>query len=229
MEIVLASGNRHKHAEFSDFFASHAEFSAHDIRLICLDDVPDTLRALEETGSTYEENALIKATAWADYTHLPAIADDSGIEVRALGWRPGIHSARAVPGSDADRTNWLLRELQGVSDRKACFVASLVIAPPGMSLAGSAGREYFVATGRCWGTIAHEVRGENGFGYDPVFLPDGYERTFGELPPSVKSKISHRAIAVQGVAQMVPSMLKYLSVRGRNNEVHDVSRGCTGK
>jgi XTP/dITP diphosphohydrolase len=137
VKIVLASGNQHKLAEFQDFFATLDEFASDDLRLLSARDFPDAGRRLadiEENGATYEENALIKARAWADATGLPAIADDSGIEVEALGWRPGIRSARAAEGSDADRVRWMLDRMRGKKnpgERRACFVACVVVAFPG--------------------------------------------------------------------------------------------------
>lgn len=215
MKIVLASGNPHKHTEFSHFFRTLDSLKGTGVELLFADDFKGSLETsgkleklgeIEETGATFEENALIKARAWADFAGMPAIADDSGLEVRALSWVPGIYSARAAAGSDRDRANWLLEKLGDAQDRRACFTASLVIAYPG---GAQDERNYFCAEGRCWGNIAPAYRGENGFGYDPVFIPDGYDRTFGELAPEVKAQISHRAIAMRGMAQMMPAVLKY--------------------
>jgi XTP/dITP diphosphohydrolase len=164
-----------------------------------------------ESGRTYEENALIKARAWVRSAGIPAIADDSGLEVRHLSWAPGVHSARAAEGSDADRIDWLLSGLNGAKDRRACFVACIVIAFP---TADSGGRDYFASEGRCWGSIAHEPSGESGFGYDPVFVPCGCNATFGDLGPDIKSKISHRAAAMAGVVKMMESVLKYHALCG---------------
>ena len=219
MKLLLASGNAHKFREFTVFFQQYQAFTAHGVEFA----VPDAgflahsgiavPADIEETGDTYEKNALIKARVWADASGLPAIADDSGLEVRALSWAPGIRSARAIAGSDRDRADWLLSEMAGTADRRACFVANLVIAFPGTQRALHGGRDYFSVEGRCWGTIAHTCAGDNGFGYDPVFIPDGFNRTFGELPAEDKSRISHRAIAMGGLAQILPSVLKYQTVR----------------
>ncbi|MDR1915689.1 MAG: non-canonical purine NTP pyrophosphatase, RdgB/HAM1 family [Synergistaceae bacterium] len=204
ISMVLASGNSHKYAEFVDFFKS---FSG--IELLYAGNFASSPGEIEESGLTYEANALIKARAWADFAGIPAIADDSGIEVRCLDWRPGVLSARAAPGDDAGRVAWLLDSMSGSSDRRACFAACLVIAAP-LSNA-RLGRDYFSIEARCWGNVAYTPSGVCGFGYDPVFVPDGYDRTFSDLGPGVKSKISHRGIAVQGVAQILPDMLKYFS------------------
>jgi XTP/dITP diphosphohydrolase len=163
---------------------------------------------VEENGSTYEENALLKAKAWADFIGFPALADDSGIEVRCLGWKPGILSARAA-SSDTDRIKRLLGLMSGSSDRRARFVASLAVAFPGESI----GRGYFSSDGVCWGFVVDSPSGTSGFGYDPIFVPDGREETFADLGPDVKSKISHRALAFEGLARMLPSVIQYWSLR----------------
>ena len=174
--------------------------------------------AVEETGSTYEENALIKASEWSRLTGLPAIADDSGLEVRALGWEPGIYSARSAAGGDLERIEWLLGRMDGISDRRACFVACLVIVPfiPEHD-ERSRGRTFFSVEGRCWGSIAYSPSGGSGFGYDPVFVPDGYDLSFAEMGQAKKSQISHRSIAVQGLAKIMPSVIQYLAVYDSQN------------
>lgn len=212
MKIVLASGNRHKYTEFLAFFDRLKKDVCCDFELLYAGDFERHLLSsvdVEETGDTFEENAAIKARAWASATGLPALADDSGIEVRALQGAPGIRSARAAEGSDGDRVVWLLTQLGQSVDRRACFTASLAIALPGFAVNG---RDYFAAEGRCWGNISDAPKGENGFGYDPIFIPDGSAQTFGELTAAEKSKISHRAIAMKGIAQMFPSVVKYSSV-----------------
>ena len=219
MQLLLASANAHKFREFKNFFEKYNAFAGNGVELILPDadflthNNIDAPGEIEETGETYEANALIKAGAWAAISDLPAIADDSGLEVRALSWAPGVRSARAVDGSDEDRVRWLLRELAGVADRRACFVANLVIALPGSGDSLKKGRNYFSVEGRCWGRIADSPSGGNGFGYDPVFIPDGFAQTFGELPPEEKSHISHRAIAMKGIAEILPSVIKYKAVR----------------
>jgi XTP/dITP diphosphohydrolase len=221
-KAVLASGNSNKRAEFADFFKSKA-LEPFNIELVCTGRLAETKGAPpepEETGASYEENAAIKAQAWADFFGIPAIADDSGLEARHLSWRPGIFSARAAPGTDAERTEWLLREMSGASDRRARFVACIVIAFPSSAMLNwrkgkrhVCGRRYFASEGICWGNIAHKPSGTDGFGYDPVFIPDGYENTFSELGKEMKSRISHRAKAMAGVAQIAASVIKYWSVR----------------
>ncbi len=143
----------------------------------------------EETGGSFAENAAIKAAAAAAGAGLPALADDSGLVVAALGGDPGIHSARwAGPGKDfAAAMARVEQALAGTDDRRAYFVCALCLAWPG------AGHEVF--EGRIHGQLVWPPRGTRGFGYDPMFLPEGYEITFGEMEPERKHAISHRAQA----------------------------------
>ena len=146
-----------------------------------------------EDGVTYAENAIAKAQFYAAATGLWALADDSGLEVAALGGAPGVHSARYAGegASDAERRALLLSELAKIDsrDRRARFVAAVAIARPD-------GGVLNVSHGICEGTIISEARGTGGFGYDPLFVPDGYDQTFAELPDHVKNRISHRARAL---------------------------------
>ena len=151
--------------------------------------------AVEETGETYAENALLKARAWAVASGLPSLADDSGLEVKALDWGPGVYSARVVPGPDAARNVWLLDSLEGREDRRARFVAALALAVPG--------RWTLICEGDCPGRIAESLRGAGGFGYDPLFLPDGFDVSFAELPPETKNRISHRASALKSLLKIL--------------------------
>jgi XTP/dITP diphosphohydrolase len=178
------------------------------IELLGAENFPE-IGTIEESGSSYEENAAIKAKAWANFAGMPALADDSGIEVRALDWEPGIFSAMASPGSDSDRVEWLLSRMKNHEDRRARFVACIVIAFPED---GKTEQGYFSSRGICKGRITHTPKGQGGFGYDPVFVPDGYDATFAEMG-DIKSKISHRALAMRGVAYMMPSVIKYHAVQ----------------
>lgn len=149
-------------------------------------DAPD----VEENGATFEANALIKARALRDFTGEWALADDSGLEVDALNGEPGIFSARYAGehGNDAANNQYLLEKLAALdAPRTAHFTCAIALVSPD-------GQEY-VTIGHCPGTILHEGRGSNGFGYDPLFLPNGYEKTFAELSSDVKCNISHRAKA----------------------------------
>jgi len=154
-----------------------------------LQEFPDVGEA-EENFTTFAENAIAKASFYASATELCALADDSGLEVAALGGAPGVFSARyaGANATDADRRSLLLSELTG-DDRRARFVSVVAIASPD-------GEVLAVSEGICDGTITRAPRGTNGFGYDPLFIPDGYSQTFAELPDTIKNLISHRARAL---------------------------------
>jgi XTP/dITP diphosphohydrolase len=153
----------------------------------------DHVGSAEENGVTYAENAIAKARFYAAATGLIALADDSGLEVATLDWAPGVYSARYAGehASDADRRELLLSELSKTSntDRSARFVSAVAIADP-------AGTVLNLAEGICDGTITFTPRGIGGFGYDPLFIPNGHTQTFAELPDSIKNRISHRALAL---------------------------------
>lgn len=146
-----------------------------------------------ETGATYAENAILKARFYALATGMCALADDSGLEVEALSGAPGVYSARyaGANASDADRRALLLSELAKIPDvnRRARFNAVVAISDANGSVLN-------VSEGICEGTIISSPRGDGGFGYDPLFVPDGYNQTFAELPEDIKNRISHRARAL---------------------------------
>jgi XTP/dITP diphosphohydrolase len=150
---------------------------------------------VEENFPSYAGNAMQKAAVWARVMGFPALADDSGLEVRSLDWEPGVRSARVAP-DDAGRVTWLLGRMSGKKDRFARFVAALALVDP------SAG-EWTLAEGICNGEISSEALGTGGFGYDPVFVPAGYSKTIAELGLNVKSGISHRAIAARALSCML--------------------------
>ncbi|WP_240741571.1 RdgB/HAM1 family non-canonical purine NTP pyrophosphatase [Deinococcus sp. KSM4-11] len=142
-----------------------------------------------ETGATYEDNAALKACAAAIATHLPALADDSGLEVAALGGEPGVYSARyGNVGSDLERNVLLLDRLKKKTDRRATFVSVVILAYPDGHLE--------TYRGELHGTLLEGPRGENGFGYDPLFVPDGETRTLAEMTVAEKRAISHRGLAL---------------------------------
>jgi XTP/dITP diphosphohydrolase len=159
---------------------------------------------VDETGQTFQENAVLKATAYAASTGLWTWADDSGLEVDALHGAPGIRSSRyAGPGaSDEDRYRKLLRELDGVAweQRSARFRCVVAIATPE--------GQVHTAPGRCEGLIAFDPRGSHGFGYDPVFFMPQMGQTMAELLPDVKNRISHRALAAQAAKELLQHMLR---------------------
>ncbi|HXS83041.1 MAG TPA: RdgB/HAM1 family non-canonical purine NTP pyrophosphatase [Methylomirabilota bacterium] len=192
MKFVIATFNRDKAAEI------HALLALPDVELVALADWPGAT-APEETGDTLLANARIKARAAAALTRLPAIADDTGLEVDALGGAPGVRAARyAGPqASYADNVAKLLRELAGVPEerrtarfRTVCYAAW----PDGTEMS---------ADGVLAGTIIEAPRGTNGFGYDPVFLPKGETRTYAELSDEEKNAISHRARAVRVLRSLI--------------------------
>jgi XTP/dITP diphosphohydrolase len=151
-----------------------------------------------EDAETYYGNAAAKASYYARMTGEWVLADDSGLEVQALGGAPGVFSARyAGPNaSDSQRRLKLLTELTGVNDRRARFVCSAAIAD-------SKGNIVKTAEGICEGVISTNGRGDSGFGYDPIFIPSGYDLTFGELSEQIKNQISHRARAIRGLLRFL--------------------------
>ncbi len=192
-KLVIATGNAGKYKEFKEIIRSCSDEFADEIIF-----APDMAAMIvEETGRSYSENALLKAKAWSEKSGLPCLADDSGLEIDALDGAPGLYSARIVKGNDSDKLSWLLCELADKSNRSARFAASLALSVPD---------EYMLITeGYCYGTIADFPRGINGFGYDPVFIPDGYNLTFAELSQDIKNKISHRANAFRKLISHVKS------------------------
>ena len=187
--IVIATHNAGKARELAELFAivGVETVSAAELGI----DEP------EETGKSFAENATLKAEAAAKSSGLPAVADDSGLEVSALGGAPGIHSARwGGPHKDfalaMERVNREL-EASGSNDRTAKFVCVLAYARPNA--------ETIATRGAIVGTLTWPPRGTRGFGYDPIFVPQGYDQTFGEMEPSLKDSISHRARAFEKLMQ----------------------------
>ena len=183
MKLVLATRNQGKVREIGEMLKAQ-----NGIELLSLRSYPDAPDVVED-GKTYEENAIKKASTLAEYTGHLTIADDSGLEVDALDGAPGVHSARYAGenASDQDRIVKLLEALQNVPDdrRSGRFICAVAIAEP---LA-----QVQVVRGACEGRIIHTARGVSGFGYDPVFVPTGYDKTFAELGDEIKNQISHRA------------------------------------
>jgi len=171
------------------------------MELLSLADYPAVSEA-EETGSTFAENAVLKAVHAARHTGETALADDSGLEVDALEGRPGIHSSRfAGPGAtDAQRNALLLEKMKDVSDqdRTARFRCVAALASPS--------GDVWTFDGVCEGHIMHEPRGEHGFGYDPLFYIPEHGKTMAELPPELKNRISHRARAIIAARAAIEKM-----------------------
>ena len=200
---ILASQNKNKIKEI------RAILGKHGFSVIPRDDTGLPTDDIEETGTTFEENSLLKASAILDmiaadpafekYKDSPVIADDSGLMVDYLDGAPGIYSARyAGEGCTFDDNNTkLLKELEGVPEYKrgATFVTVItMIWPDGGKL---------IARGECKGRITEERRGSEGFGFDPLFIPDGYDQTFAEMGPDVKNRISHRARALEELERLL--------------------------
>ena len=194
--LVLATGNAGKVRELSDRLAetgwsvkAQAEYEVSEV---------------DETGLSFVENAILKARHAAAETGLPAVADDSGLAVEALGGAPGIYSARyaGADASDADNVQKLLETMEGRADRSAWFYCVLVF------VAHENDPVPLIAQGRWQGDIATTVSGHGGFGYDPVFLPEGLQCTAAELAPEQKRAVSHRALAL---ADFVPELQKILA------------------
>ncbi len=190
--LLVATGNAGKLREFA------AALERVGIEVVGLETVADR-SAVEETGTAFEENARIKAEAWSRRTPLPVLADDSGLEVDALGGEPGVRSARygGAGLDDAARCGLLLERMRGVPPEKrgARFRCALALA--------RAGRVVAVFDGAVEGRILEAPRGENGFGYDPVFFHEGAGRTFAQLTTAEKERLSHRGRAIAALVEAV--------------------------
>ena len=196
MKLVLATRNEGKVREIGELLKDQK-----GVELLSLRSYPDAPDVVED-GKTYEENAVKKASILAEYTGHLTIADDSGLAVDALDGAPGVHSARYAGenASDEDRIVKLLDALQDVPDdrRSGRFICAVVIAEPLDQVQ--------VVHGVCEGRIIRTPRGTAGFGYDPIFVPTGYDKTFAELGDEIKNQISHRAKALVEARQLLSEM-----------------------
>ena len=196
MRLILATGNKGKVREFREIL----EPLGYEI-------VPQSELGLrldvEETGGTFEENAFLKANAVLQATGQAAVADDSGLCVDALDGAPGVHSARYGGGkawTDRQKYEYLLRQMEGETDRRAKFVSAIVcLFPDGSRLS---------VRGECPGRILDAPMGSAGFGYDPVFAPEGYDESFGQLGPEVKNRLSHRARALAALREKLEERMR---------------------
>lgn len=192
-KVILASRNKGKLEEIK------AILEPFGMDTVSRDDAGIPTFEVEETGSTFEENSLLKAQAIMDVAHVITIADDSGLEVDALSGAPGIYSARYAGENCTfeDNNRKLLQELSGVPEdqRGAAFVSVITMLFPN--------GEKLVARGECRGKILTELRGEEGFGYDPLFMPEGENRSFAEMTSAEKNRISHRAKSLQILEDMI--------------------------
>jgi XTP/dITP diphosphohydrolase len=188
-KLVIASHNEGKVRELDELFAPYG--------IACISAASLGLSEPKETGQTFADNAKLKAAAAASGSGLLALSDDSGLEVAALGGAPGIYSAR-WGGTEKDfdvamaRVNRELKTLE-TSDRRANFTCALALAAPDGKAAAF--------TGEVHGTLVWPPRGARGFGYDPIFVPDGYTQTFGEMDPDLKNRLSHRMRAFEKLMQ----------------------------
>ena len=199
-QLILATHNNHKAREFQDILPQYSVKTLADL---------GHDEEIEETATDLEGNSLLKAkTIFKRYGYV-VISDDSGLEVNALNGAPGVYSARYAgePRNDQRNTEKLLYKLQGASNRKAQFRTVITLMSPGNS---------FQFEGIVSGTIAESPRGEAGFGYDPVFVPKGYQQTFAELPADLKNKISHRANAIEKLLHFLNEHPRFCEILEEN-------------
>ncbi|WP_022670687.1 RdgB/HAM1 family non-canonical purine NTP pyrophosphatase [Hippea alviniae] len=179
-KIVFASNNEHKLKEVREILK--------DIEILPAKSVIDKFE-VEENGKSFCENSLIKAKALSKFTDLPVLADDSGLEVFSLNKEPGIYSSRyAGTGRDEDNIKKLLENLKNKTDKKARFTCCMTLI---------IGDKIIQKEGYVYGVIIDKPKGKNGFGYDPIFIPDGFDITFAEMKPDEKNKLSHRKRALE--------------------------------
>lgn len=192
MKLVFATNNKHKLDEVRKITSHHPVEIVSLAEINCFDDIP-------ETADTLEENALQKAHYIQEKFGLNCFADDTGLEVEALNNAPGVYSARyAGPGHDSEANmKKLLHEMEGKENRKARFRTVIALVWNGKT---------YTFDGIVNGTITTTKRGENGFGYDPIFIPEGYEQTFAELGNDIKNQISHRAKAVEKLDEFLTQL-----------------------
>lgn len=198
MKLVIASRNKKKIEELKRILKDL------DITILSVNDFPNLEEVIED-GKTFDENALKKARYVCQKTGLPALADDSGVEVEALGGQPGVKSARYAGDSATDEDNLkkLLKELEGIpfDKRNAQFVCCIALVFP-------EGEEYLF-WGYVKGKISEVPRGSQGFGYDPVFIPDAFQITFAEMKPHEKDRLSHRKKAVDRLKEFLIKLLHF--------------------
>lgn len=193
-DLLVATGNSHKTAEIRAILG--AGYVVSDLK------AHPELPEVEETGSTFLENATLKAVEISKQVDGLILSDDSGLEVDALGGEPGVYSSRYAgeAGNDEANNKKLLHELQGKDNRKARFRCVMVLAQDGEVLTSF--------DGAVEGRMLSELHGEGGFGYDPLFVPDGYDQTFSQLSEGIKNQLSHRAVAMQKVVAWLATSLR---------------------
>ena len=199
IKLLVATTNQGKFAEVKDFLRQLP------LEVLSLSDLATWPKIIED-GATFEENALKKARALAEYSGYLTLADDSGLEVDALNGAPGIYSARycGEEGNDKKNNEKLMHELREISEEKRTgrFVCALALCAP-----KSHGMKEWTVRDSCEGRISFELKGENGFGYDPLFFYPSLGKTFGEIDRAIKATVSHRGKALKKLAEMLPSLV----------------------
>jgi XTP/dITP diphosphohydrolase len=190
-KLVVSTGNEHKILEIREIL--------HDLNIEVLSKNDIGLKELdvEEDGKTLEENSLKKARALSEKTDYMVIADDTGLFVNALNGEPGVYSSRYAgeDGNDKKNCEKLIKKLENVENRSAYFKTVIALI--------TEDKEEIIAEGICRGKIGKEPKGQNGFGYDPLFIPEGYDKTFAELGHDIKNRISHRALALKELRKII--------------------------
>ncbi len=193
MELIIATSNKNKLKEIKEIFLNFKNLTIYPMDK--LGEIPEII----EDGITFKDNALIKARTIANLCNCAVLADDSGLEVKALKGRPGVHSARYGGNglTDTDRNDLLLKELEDIpKDARECrFVCSMVLILPN--------GETFSTEGYCEGIVSNKIHGKNGFGYDPVFYLPNYKKSMAEISSAEKNKISHRGNALQQIKSIM--------------------------
>jgi XTP/dITP diphosphohydrolase len=202
--VVLATRNAAKLRELARILGAE-DHGGTQIRLAGLEEFPDA-PDVPETGATFEANALLNARAIADHTGLPAVADDSGLCVDALNGMPGVLSARWAGGHGDDRANLNL-VLAQVADVPDSHLGARFVCAAALVMPGPGAREW-VVTGQVEGRLVREPRGSGGFGYDPIFLPDGFDQTTAEMTPEAKDAISHRGRAFRALTPFITEIYR---------------------
>jgi len=199
IKLLVATTNPGKFAEVKDFLRQLP------LEVLSLSDLATWPKIIED-GATFEDNALKKARALAEYSGYLTLADDSGLEVDALNGAPGIYSARycGEEGNDKKNNEKLMHELREISEEKRTgrFVCALALCAP-----KSHGMKEWTVRDSCEGRISFELKGENGFGYDPLFFYPSLGKTFGEIDRAIKATVSHRGKALKKLAEMLPSLV----------------------
>lgn len=191
-KIVLATSNKNKVKEI--------EYILNGVQIL---EMPKEIGEIEENGKTFFDNALIKAKQVYQYTKVPTMADDSGLCINSLDGKPGIYSARygGENLSYNEKITLLLEELKNKKDRTAYFTTAIILI---------LNDEYYIEVeGRINGTIIENPKGSNGFGYDPIFIPDGYNKTFAEMTKEEKNNISHRSIAINKLKEILKYIIEF--------------------